>query len=850
MNESGRSIAAAARFFKAPVGAVLVVHDDVDLEEGRLQARLGGGLAGHNGLRSIASALGSQEFLRLRIGVGRPGRGDRRSVADYVLASFEPETRRRRRWSAGRADAVEASVATASRPRSSASTDPHPAQSRHTRVRGRRLPFAPTRGWGVGPWVRTRAGLAASSPSCPRGARLTPAEPAGSAFRHGPSGTSDIRVSPVRRPLPAGRQRASRAPAARRRAGRDERLVAFAAALPAEARVSEPALPLLLAALHLRLERALRLSCCRRTPTRATPPRRPAGTWATSGSALFPSRGVRWGSGLEPPPHLVGERARALDVLAAGGLVCASAAALAERVPPPADAAGAARPRRRRRARNRRSRRAPRARGLRARRAGRGARPVRGPGRDRRRLPDHRPRADPDRALRRRDRGDPRLLAVHAARAATGRAGERPARPPNAGSTSPSRRCRTTSGRRAACARRPRPAVRPRSPTSSSSRTRSRASGRRSSSTPVVARGRVDARSVPARPAVRLRGAAAGGRGPRARRGREGARRRSSAPASGSSSPFRTAATRSAPRTCSASSPSPRSRTGSRASGGRRACTSPSHRPDAASSGAISGSSSCPTRRSSASAHRAATPGSAVRSSRSPTCAPGDYVVHEDHGVGKLLGFETKEVAGVTRDYLFLAFRGDDRLYVPHEQIGKVSRYIGADAKAPALSKLGGKAWQLLKSRARESRAGARRRADRALRPPPDHARRRVRPVRRLARAARGRVPLPRDRGPAARDRGGQGGSGGAEPDGPARLRRRRLRQDRGRRPRRLRRRAERQADADARPDHRARAAALEHLPRALPRLPGQRRDGLAVPQARRGEAGARATSPRARSTC
>jgi PTH1 family peptidyl-tRNA hydrolase len=92
MNESGKSIAAAARFFKAPVDAVLVVHDDVDLEEGRLQARLGGGLAGHNGLRSIAQGLGSHEFLRLRIGVGRPGRGDRRSVADYVLAPFEPET--------------------------------------------------------------------------------------------------------------------------------------------------------------------------------------------------------------------------------------------------------------------------------------------------------------------------------------------------------------------------------------------------------------------------------------------------------------------------------------------------------------------------------------------------------------------------------------------------------------------------------------------------------------------------------------------------------------------------------------------------------------------------------------
>jgi peptidyl-tRNA hydrolase, PTH1 family len=92
MNESGRSISAAARFFKVPLEAALVAHDDVDLDEGRLQARLGGGLAGHNGLRSIAQALGSQEFLRLRIGVGRPGRGDRRSVADYVLAPFAPET--------------------------------------------------------------------------------------------------------------------------------------------------------------------------------------------------------------------------------------------------------------------------------------------------------------------------------------------------------------------------------------------------------------------------------------------------------------------------------------------------------------------------------------------------------------------------------------------------------------------------------------------------------------------------------------------------------------------------------------------------------------------------------------
>jgi PTH1 family peptidyl-tRNA hydrolase len=89
MNDSGRSVAAATRFFKVEPGSLLVVHDDVDLEPGRLQARAGGGLAGHNGLRSLAQALGTQEFLRLRIGVGRPGRGDPRSVADYVLSPFE-----------------------------------------------------------------------------------------------------------------------------------------------------------------------------------------------------------------------------------------------------------------------------------------------------------------------------------------------------------------------------------------------------------------------------------------------------------------------------------------------------------------------------------------------------------------------------------------------------------------------------------------------------------------------------------------------------------------------------------------------------------------------------------------
>jgi PTH1 family peptidyl-tRNA hydrolase len=90
MNDSGRSVQAAARFYKVDPDAVLVVHDEGDFDLGRLQARLGGGLAGHNGLRSVAAHLGTPDFLRLRVGVGRPERGDRRSLADFVLSDFEP----------------------------------------------------------------------------------------------------------------------------------------------------------------------------------------------------------------------------------------------------------------------------------------------------------------------------------------------------------------------------------------------------------------------------------------------------------------------------------------------------------------------------------------------------------------------------------------------------------------------------------------------------------------------------------------------------------------------------------------------------------------------------------------
>ena len=89
MNESGRSVSAAVRFYKVEPEAVLAVHDEVDLELGRMQLRLGGGLAGHNGLRSLTQHLKTPEFLRLRIGVGRPERGDPRPVADWVLSPFD-----------------------------------------------------------------------------------------------------------------------------------------------------------------------------------------------------------------------------------------------------------------------------------------------------------------------------------------------------------------------------------------------------------------------------------------------------------------------------------------------------------------------------------------------------------------------------------------------------------------------------------------------------------------------------------------------------------------------------------------------------------------------------------------
>ena len=86
MNESGRSIAEAARFHKLPLADIVVFHDELDLAPGKVRVKLGGGTAGHNGLRSTDACLGSKEFKRVRIGIGHPGHKDR--VVGHVLSDF------------------------------------------------------------------------------------------------------------------------------------------------------------------------------------------------------------------------------------------------------------------------------------------------------------------------------------------------------------------------------------------------------------------------------------------------------------------------------------------------------------------------------------------------------------------------------------------------------------------------------------------------------------------------------------------------------------------------------------------------------------------------------------------
>ena len=476
----------------------------------------------------------------------------------------------------------------------------------------------------------------------------------------------------------------------------EERLQQFAAALPTRARVSEPVLPLLLAALHEELDRGLVVVLPEDADARDAAE---AAAWFAGDDrvALFPSRGVHWGSGLEPPPHLVGERARALEVLEQGGLVCASAAAIAEGLPP------------------RDARPAPLA-----------VRIGDEPGIDA--LAEHLASAGYERVERVEERGQ---FAVRGGLVdvfpTTGREPFRvelfgdEIEQIRAFSPFTQRALRTVdaatiypAGERLrelveidlgpdegedVVAEAPDDLVPAfdRAPDIVWSPDEVQAAWEEQGLAPVALDGATTLTQLPQgqpfsfdaqRPALAARGLS------EAENELNGLLRQELDVVV--AFPHRGEALRQQAllRRVSAE------------------ILEVGERPEGLAF-AVS-----PARRGFVWRELgfALLPDTQVFRKRPPraTAAPGralqsfsdlrtgDYVVHEDHGLAKLLGFETKEVAGVTRDYLLLAYRGDDRVYVPHEQIGKVSRYIGADSREPALSKLGGKAWDNLKTRARE----------------------------------------------------------------------------------------------------------------------------------------------------
>ena len=159
----------------------------------------------------------------------------------------------------------------------------------------------------------------------------------------------------------------------------------------------------------------------------------------------------------------------------------------------------------------------------------------------------------------------------------------------------------------------------------------------------------------------------------------------------------------------------------------------------------------------------------------------GDLVVHSDHGIARFAGFETKTLAGVTRDYLELEYRGEDKVFAPDRPAAedhplRRRRRRRAAALGARLEALG-----LGQGARPPGGAGAGRRAAQPLRRAPRPQGPRLRARRGVGARARAQLPVPRDRRPARRDRGGQGRHGVRRPDGPADLRRRRLRQDRGR---------------------------------------------------------------------
>jgi transcription-repair coupling factor (superfamily II helicase) len=476
-----------------------------------------------------------------------------------------------------------------------------------------------------------------------------------------------------------------------------DRLRAFAEALPARARVSEPALPLLLAALHETLGRSLLVLLPEDADARDAAE---AAGWFLGEErvALLPSRGVRWDSGLEPPPHLVGERARALDVLAAGGLVCASAAAVAEGMPPPEArpepiclTVGAE----------------PGTEGLAESLAlagyerveqpeERGQFAVRGgivdvfptTGREPLRIEFFGDEIESIRAFSpftQRTLHPVEGAVVYPAAERKGELVEPTLADEDEAPAAPADLVPPVGG----------------DPDLVWQPDEVRAVWREELGEELPLEGASELDPLPAgqpfsfeaqRPAIAARGLAEAENELRSFV-RAGLRVVVAFPHRGEALRTENLLRRAEARLVEAGEGLPDEAEVLFA-------ISPARRGFVWRDLGIALLPDTQVFRKRA-PRRTAPVGRALQSFAD--LRTGDYVVHEDHGVGKLLGFETREVAGVTRDYLFIAFRGDDRLYVPHEQIGKVSRYVGVDGKAPALSKLGGRAWQLLKSRARAS---------------------------------------------------------------------------------------------------------------------------------------------------
>ncbi len=479
-----------------------------------------------------------------------------------------------------------------------------------------------------------------------------------------------------------------------------EGLAAFAEELGrADARVSEPALPLLLAALHMRLQRGL---VCLLPEDAEARDAAEAAAWFLGEDvvAFMPSRGVSFDSGLEPPPHLVGERFRSVDVLAAGGLVCVSAAAIAEPLPP-----------------------------LQARPEPIAVRPGDEPGIGG--LTERLALAGYERVERAEERGQ---FAVRGGIVdvypVTGR---EPVRVELFGDEVEAIRAFspfTQRALRSLDAALLYPAAERRVDLLDPGDVLSRDEGERSVPDDLVPPLPVDPELVWRPSAVREAWLEELGE----ERELPAASRLDPLP-QGQAHSFEAQRPALAARGLAEAE----NELQSFVRGGIRVVVAFPHRGEAlrtqallrrVDAGLIEPGDGLPQEPgvvfAVSPARRgfvwrelglALLPDTQVFRRRAPRgdarigralqsfadLRTGDFVVHEDHGVGKLLGFETKTVAGVTRDYLFVGFRGDDRLYVPHEQIGKVSRYVGADARAPALSRLGGKAWQLIKSRARES---------------------------------------------------------------------------------------------------------------------------------------------------